>query len=166
MINVIEGRVHRLKHNIDIDQIYPREHLDLTDPEAMADHLFGGYGHQPPIKIKPGDILVAGKCFGWGPYRCQALTALRHAGVGCIVAASYGRQFYRSALNIGIPAITIPEARDKVKDGEQISIDFDKGEFRVKKEVFKFETLPFPLKEIVAAGGLFAYLKAGSGKIY
>ena len=68
----------------------------LSDLDEMADNL------------QPGDIVLAGRNFGIGSAREQAAMALQHLGVGAVLAQSFGRIFYRNALNFGIPAIIFP----------------------------------------------------------
>lgn len=52
-------------------------------------------------RLKPGDIMVAGKNFGCGSSREHAPLALKTAGVSCVIAKSFARIFYRNSINIG-----------------------------------------------------------------
>ncbi len=54
-------------------------------------------------EVSPGDIIVAGKNFGCGSSREQAVIALKAAGVSAVVAKSFARIFYRNAVNLGLP---------------------------------------------------------------
>lgn len=157
MIDVIEGRVHRLKHFVDINDIYPRLRIGCKVSETVS-FLFENYTPQMQTDIRPGDIIVAGKCFGFGPYRREALAAFHQAGIKCVVAISFGRQFYRCCINQGIPPIVSSEARGKIKDGETIQIDLNRGNICMRKEILEFEPFPDPLDKILAAGGLIPWL--------
>ena len=49
-------------------------------------------------KIRPGDIIVAGKNFGCGSSREQAPEVIKALGIRCVVAKSYARIFFRNAI--------------------------------------------------------------------
>ena len=70
----------------------------------------GGQPGVRPASVRPGDIVVAGRNFGVGSAREQAAMALTHLGVGAVLAVSFGRIFYRNALNFGLPALVFPDA--------------------------------------------------------
>lgn len=93
--NVYEGRVWKFGDEIDTDQIYPGKYLPLTDKKEMAQHAMEGVpGAQDfVIKVKEGDIIVAGKNFGSGSSREHAAVALRGAGIVMIIAESLPGSF-------------------------------------------------------------------------
>ena len=65
--------------------------------------------------MAPGDVIVAGRNWGCGSSREQAATCLVYNGVGAIVAESFGRIFYRNALNNGLLAVACPEAARAIR---------------------------------------------------
>jgi 3-isopropylmalate/(R)-2-methylmalate dehydratase small subunit len=111
-------------------------------------------------KVVPGDIVVAGRNFGIGSAREQAPMALQHLGVGAILAESYGRIFYRNALNFGIPTLIFPEAGE-IMAGDELAIDPIAGSIdnRTQAKSYTVAALPEHLMAMVAAGGLMPYLK-------
>jgi len=159
MRKLIRGRVHRLGHYIGIHDIYPSLYLSLTDPDEMAVHALEGYDPELSSKISNGDIIVAGKNFGTGQRREQAVLALKRAGVACVAANSFGRIFYREAINSGMPLVEQPEAYDKIKDGETVEIDLGTGEIHCKKGPLKFDPLPDFMMRMLDAGGLIQYTR-------
>ena len=74
-------------------------------------------------RVKPNDIIIAGKNWGCGSSREQAVVCLSEAKLGAIVAKSFARIYYRNCLNNALPAITCTEAVDAIQDGEVIEID-------------------------------------------
>ena len=95
-----------------------------------------------------------------GSAREQAAMALQHLGVGAVLAQSFGRIFYRNALNFGIPALLLPADMD-IRPGDELRVDVVKGEIHNARDGHTGATdgLPPHLLTIVRAGGLMPYLK-------
>jgi 3-isopropylmalate/(R)-2-methylmalate dehydratase small subunit len=156
---VITGRVIKVGDHIDTDLIYPGKYLSLLDPSEIAKHALEGLGEDYPSRIKPGDVIVAGRNFGCGSSREQAVTSLKFAGVRSVVAASFSRIFFRNAVNQGVPIIECPAVYDAVVDGDTIIIDLAGGQLTVREREFSFKPLPPFLLEIIRAGGLIPQAK-------
>jgi 3-isopropylmalate/(R)-2-methylmalate dehydratase small subunit len=112
-------------------------------------------------RVRPGDILVAGRNFGCGSSREHAPLAIKASGVACVIAESFARIFYRNALNIGLPILECPAAARAISAGDEVSVDFETGEIADKTTGRTFMAKPFPpfMLDLIAAGGLAAYLK-------
>ncbi len=150
-----------LGDHIDTDMIYPGRFLNITDREKTAEHLFE-LSH-PAIRsvLEPGDFLVAGKNFGCGSSREQAAAALKFAGVGAVIAASFGRIFFRNAINLGMPAVVAPQASIVCAVGDRLELDLCAGEIRnlSRNRTLSAARLDPRCVELLAAGGLIPYLK-------
>ena len=111
--------------------------------------------------VKPGDIIVAGRNFGCGSSREHAPIVIQQKGVACIIAESFARIFYRNAINIGLPVLEIGEEAKKIQAGDQVEVDFDKGEIHVVNKGLVIKTHPLPafVRKIAEAGGLINYVK-------
>jgi 3-isopropylmalate/(R)-2-methylmalate dehydratase small subunit len=87
--------------------------------------------------------------------------ALKYAGISAVVAESFARIFYRNSFTIGLPALEIPAIKDKVKQGDELSIDIAK--FIVQnlrtKETFKAQVVPKFMRQMLLEGGLVEYYK-------
>ena len=81
-------------------------------------------------------------------------------GVGAILARSFGRIFYRNALNFGIPAIVFPQATE-VRAGDRLAVDPVTGEIENQTQNSRYSVtgLPEHLMSMIDAGGLMPYLK-------
>ena len=102
--------------------------------------------------------MVAGKNFGCGSSREQAPEILKALGLSAIVAKSFARIFYRNAINTGLPIV---EYDGDIEEGDQIEIDFEKGQLKNLSQGSEGTFPPFPefLQKIIAAGGLFKAMK-------
>ncbi|MBR1589635.1 MAG: 3-isopropylmalate dehydratase small subunit [Acidaminococcaceae bacterium] len=129
MNTIAAGTAYVFGNNIDTDQIYPGKYVELTEMEDIRQHAMSG-GEEPElVKVfRPGDIIVAGTNFGCGSSREHAAMTLKGIAVGAILAESFGRIFYRNAINLGIPAITCKGIHSLVKRGDKVRIDFTTGE--------------------------------------
>ena len=155
----IKGHVLKYGDNINTDIISPPQYMELSIAEA-AKYAMSAVDPDFFIRIKKGDIMVAGANFGSGSSRETSPLTLRYLGVGAIVAKFFARIFYRNAINLGIPVIECAET-DKIADQDEIEIDLSAGLIHnlTKKESYPCSKIPPHIMELVADGGLVPYLK-------
>jgi 3-isopropylmalate/(R)-2-methylmalate dehydratase small subunit len=160
-----KGKVWKYGDNINTDVIFPGKYTySILEPEEMARHALEDLDPDFAQKVKPGDVIVAGKNFGCGSSREQAATCLKYAGVQAVVAKSFARIFFRNAINQGLPVLQSAEAVENIEDGEEVEIDFARGEIKGEKGTFKFPPFPESVIGILEAGGLIPYTKKKLGK--
>ena len=128
--------------------------------DVLAKHCMEALDAEFAQSVRPGDIVVAGENFGIGSAREQAPMALQHLGVGAILARSYGRIFYRNALNFGIPALLLV-AGGRIDAGDRLRVDPINGvvENDTSGTQLNVSSLPEHLMGIVNAGGLMPFLR-------
>jgi homoaconitate hydratase len=151
-----------LRDGIDSDALCPAGLVydDGASREQLARALFGSIDREFASQVKDGDILVAGLRFGIGSSREQALTALLAAGIKAVVAESLAPAFRRNAWNNGFPAIERPDVVRSLRDrfpGAARAAVFTEERFTVE-----LRWLPHVAADLVAAGGLNAFLKEQS----
>jgi 3-isopropylmalate/(R)-2-methylmalate dehydratase small subunit len=112
-------------------------------------------------KVKAGDIIVAGDDFGCGSSREHAVWSIRGAKVGCVIAQTFARIFYRNAINCGFYVIELADVFKKISDGDEIEIDYKAGLIRNKTSGKNIEFNPLPdfALEIINDGGLLEHIK-------
>jgi 3-isopropylmalate/(R)-2-methylmalate dehydratase small subunit len=155
----------KLYDDIDTDMIFHNRYLAITDVEKMGqyslDNLKGWEDFAK--KAQPGDILLAGKNFGAGSSRQQAVDCFRALGVGALVAESYGAIYKRNAINSGFPIVSLPnltEIYGQYENGDQLEIDLETGQLVLNGEqAFQAEPFSRVQMDIYQAGNLFAYGK-------
>ncbi len=159
---VVKGRVWKFGDDIDTDQIYPGKYLPLTNKHEMAHHAMEGAdkGDEFIEKIRPGDIIVAGKNFGCGSSREHAAIAIKGSGVSLIIAQSCARIFRRNAVNIGLPILELYTV-DTIQKGDLLAVNVTTGEVKNITQNQTYEATPVSSleMEIMKAGGLLQYLK-------
>jgi 3-isopropylmalate/(R)-2-methylmalate dehydratase small subunit len=158
----VKGRVFKYGNDVNTDVIFPGKYTyTITNPKQMAEHALEDLDPEFKSKVKPGDVIIAGKNFGCGSSREQAVTCIKQAGVGAIIAESFARIYYRNAINGGLPAITTPKALEIGENGQELEIDLEKGQVKnlSTKKTFEFQPLPEFVMELIKQGGLIPSLK-------
>jgi 3-isopropylmalate/(R)-2-methylmalate dehydratase small subunit len=94
----IKGKTWTFGRNVNTDLIYPKTWFRPTYQSGeMASHLMVGIDEDFPNKVQRGDIIVGGPNFGCGSSREEAAASMKEAGVGAVVAPSFGRLFTATA---------------------------------------------------------------------
>jgi len=158
---VIEGRAHVYGDNVDTDVIIPARYLTTTDPDELARHCMEDLDAGFVERVRPGDVIVAGRNFGSGSSREHAPIAIKAAGVACVVADSFARIFFRNAINVGLPIVECPGARAGLENGDVIRIDLDSGVVSDVTRGRSHAATPLPsfMRDILDAGGLMPWVK-------
>ncbi len=155
-----KGKVFKYGTNVDTDVIIPARYLNTSDPRELAAHCMEDLDASFIQRVKTGDVIVAGTNFGCGSSREHAPVAIKACGIGCVIAPSFARIFYRNAINMGLPIMECAEAAEAVSDGDEVEVDFDTGVIRDITSGKVFQARPFPefIKKIIAADGLVGYI--------
>lgn len=157
MEKVMKGKAWKFGNNIDTDQIYPGIYMELTEMEDIKKHALSGSA-EPKFadEVQPGDIVVAGTNFGCGSSREHAAMTLKGAGVGAVLAESFGRIFFRNAINLGLPVIVCPGISKCAQKGDEIRIDIETGEVTDVTRGKVLKTTPFSpyVLNILESGGI------------
>lgn len=166
MEKTVTGRAFVFGANIDTDQIYPGRYLELTEPQDVAKHAMEGADPDFVKKFRSGDIIVAATNFGCGSSREHAAITLKTIGVSAVLAESFGRIFYRNAINLGIPVLVCPGIHQAVHSGDTLQVDFASG--RVHNETTGATLTAEPLSDyvlnILSHGGIKPMIKARYGQ--
>ncbi len=158
------GRAWVFGDNIDTDVLAPG-HLMKLSAEDLATHCLEAIAPNFAAQVRPGDIIVAGRSFGIGSSREQAAVSLKILGVKAILATSFARIFWRNALNLGLPALTMPDAAE-IAQGDRVTVDPASGRIEnvTTGKTYQVQPLPPHVLAIVEAGGLMPFLKQKVGR--
>lgn len=157
----IQGRTWKYGKNVDTDVIIPARYLNVSTAEELAKHCMEDIDPEFAGSVNPGDIILAGENFGCGSSREHAPLAIKGAGVGCVIAVSFARIFYRNAINIGLPILESPQAARETEKGHEIEAEIEAGLIRNLTTGKTYRTAPYPefMLEIINAGGLVPYTR-------
>jgi len=145
-----------LPADIDTDLVIAGRYLRTKDKSVWATHVFEDLDPSLAPRLK-GAVIVAGKNFGCGSSREQAVHALREAGVVAVIAPSFARIFFRNAINIGLPLIELDLTCEA---GSPVVFDLSEGWVDAGGKRHAIRPLSQRMQEILQAGGLVEYWRA------
>ena len=152
-----------LYDDIDTDMVFHNRYLHITDVAQMGQYALGNLrGWEDFAKrAQPGDIVMAGRNFGAGSSRQQAVDCFRALGIAAIIAESFGAIYKRNAINSGLPIVSLPGLTGNAiafHSGDIVNVDFETGTV-ILNDVQTFAAQPFSQvqMDIYQAGDLFAY---------
>ncbi len=150
----------KLDDDISTDVIYPGRYMATVLPTETPQFAFSDMTEfNAKLKAKqipPGSVIVAGKNFGCGSSREQAVSTLKgHELV--IVAKSFARIFLQNSVNLGLRLIEVPD----IEAGEGDELEIGETALMNKSTGKKFKTMPMSKSRqaIIDAGGLIAFTR-------
>ena len=156
---LIQGTAFLLGDEVNTDINCSSKYLPGKDSQFVStvafDKLRSGFAN---MVLESGKgIIVAGENFGINSSREQAIEILRLMGVQCIIAPSFGRQFFRNAINNGLPIIECDTAH--IQENDQLSVDLEQGSVEIKGGLSKkVHPLPREILKIIEMGGLLNFI--------
>lgn len=156
-------------NDVSTDVIYPGRFMATVLPSetpqfAFADNaLFNA--RLKANAIAPGSIIAAGKNFGCGSSREQAVSALKGYDL-VIVAKDFARIFLQNGINLGLRMVICPGF--EASEGDDVEISDGQVVNKTTGKKFLAEPLLEARQSILNAGGLIPYtrrrLLASSGQ--
>jgi 3-isopropylmalate/(R)-2-methylmalate dehydratase small subunit len=161
---LLQGRAWTFGDNISTDHIIPGRFFHLrSDLDELAKHVFADIAPDFRQKAREGDIIVGRQNFGLGSSREHAAIVIKRAGISAVVAKSFGRIFYRNAINVGLAAIVCDV--EGIEEGDSLEIHMDDGVLRDRTKGLErqFNPLPVIMQAILNDGGLVNYIRKHGG---
>ena len=151
-------KVWHLGDDVDTDALAPGAYMQ-HGIDVIAQHCLENLLPDFANDVKPGDIIVAGRNFGIGSSREQAVAALKYLGVAAVIAPSYGGLFFRNAFNLGLLLLTYADT--KLLQNRELVAPVSIGLEVTFYPELQIKTAPVPdfLLDLVRAGGLVNQLK-------
>jgi 3-isopropylmalate/(R)-2-methylmalate dehydratase small subunit len=152
---IIRGKVWKFGDNITTTDITPKE-MFHGKKYTLKEIAFAGIRPDWSSKVKPGDCIVGGKNFGYGSSRSVANDVMTELEIGCIVADSFARIFYRNAIALGFPAFACSGVSEMFNEGDELELDTQSGTIKNLTTGQSIQGKPYSpqLLEILEAGGL------------
>ena len=158
------GNVWKYGDDVNTDVIFPGKYTyTLRQPEEIGSHALEDLDSQFTSSARPGDIIVAGRNWGMGSSREQAVTCLVYRGITAVVALSFARIYYRNGINQGLLLLTCPKAVELAKTGSRMKIDLAGSQILIDGQVCEFPPFSPTALSILEAGGLVPFIQRKLG---
>jgi 3-isopropylmalate/(R)-2-methylmalate dehydratase small subunit len=152
--------VYKLGDDISTDIIYPGRHMATVLPAETPQFAFADIKElSDKLKSKqipPNSIIIAGKNFGCGSSREQAVSALKGYEL-IIIAHNFARIFLQNSINLGLQTITCPNL--EANEGDELEITLTEIINNNSGKNFQVKPLSKARQSVVDAGGLIAYTR-------
>jgi 3-isopropylmalate/(R)-2-methylmalate dehydratase small subunit len=160
----IVGKIWKYGDGVNTDVIFPGKYTySLKEPNEIAAHALEDLDPKFASEARAGDVIVAGRNWGNGSSREQAVTALKYKGIAAVVARSFARIYFRNGINQGLLLITCPEVVDVVQSGDTIEIDVERNVIRLNDREYPFPPLSATALGIIHDGGLVQHIRKKLG---
>jgi 3-isopropylmalate/(R)-2-methylmalate dehydratase small subunit len=157
---ILKGKVWQFGDNVTTDYMAPGFAMDYPweERKKFILHIHKHFAED----FQTGDMIVAGSNFGCGSSREIAPVDLKRLGVGCIVAESFARIFFRNCIAIGLPVLPCIGVSGIFEEGDILEIDFENAEVKNPKtgKVLSGSQLSPELINIVKHGGILPLLES------
>ncbi len=158
------GKIWKYGDGVNTDVIFPGKYTyTLREPGEIAAHALEDIDPNFAKQAQAGDIIVAGRNWGNGSSREQAVTCLKYKGIAAVVAKSFARIYFRNGINQGLLLVTCPEAVDAAQTGDTLEIDLEHSLIRLKGAEYPFPPLSPTALGMIEAGGLVPHLRRKLG---
>jgi len=167
----VRGRVQRFEDQVDTDAIIPGEFCHLTQLEELGQKAFHYVRPEFYARAKAGQTLVvAGKGWGSGSSREQAVWALLGAGIQAVIAQSYAFIHKRNLVNEALPylQVTDPAFYALAAEGAELAVDLASGQVThlPTGQVFQAEA-PSPIvRALQGQGGLVPAIQKHGPQVF
>lgn len=158
-MNIIKGSARILGDDVSTDIHCSSKYLPGKDATYIATVAFDQVAPGFAGAFVKGDIIVAGKNFGINSSREQAVHVMHRLGVAAIIAPSFGRQFYRNAINNGMPVIECDTAGIAAGDAVELYLAGGRIGVPARNIVRAVPPLPAAVQALLSAGGLIPFLQ-------
>ncbi len=166
---LLRGKVWRYGDGVNTDVLFPGKYTYTLRTQAeIAAHALEDLDPRFMAEAQPGDIIIAGRNWGNGSSREQAVTCLKYRGIAAVIAKSFARIYYRNGINQGMLFLTCPELVEAaqswdVQEPFEGTIDLPGHQIRLNGQSFAFPALSAAAIGILQAGGLLPYTQRKLG---
>ncbi|MFW0874933.1 3-isopropylmalate dehydratase [Rhodococcoides corynebacterioides] len=145
--------------DFDIDLVVGVANIKSYDPEHLRSVCMAEFDPTFVDRVRPGDIVVGGRNFGYGHPHYPPMVALRNLGIAAVVAESFSPGFWRGETFNGMPLLTVPGISTAVVTGDAVTVDWRRATVTLSDGTSVVGTRPSPRTiAVIEAGGAYELL--------
>jgi 3-isopropylmalate/(R)-2-methylmalate dehydratase small subunit len=159
--DLLKGRVAWIfGDDFDIDLVIGVENIKSYDPEHLRSVCMTTYDPDFVSKVRPGDVIVGGRNFGYGHPHYPAMIALRNEGIAAVIAESFAPGYWRGEIYQGMPLVTVPGISQAVERWNEVEVDWRAARVTLPAsgQVLQGAPLSDHAVRVIEAGGGFNLL--------
>jgi 3-isopropylmalate/(R)-2-methylmalate dehydratase small subunit len=149
-----------LGDDVSTDVIYPGRYMATVLPTETPQFAFADItefnARLRKGEVPQGSIVAAGKNFGCGSSREQAVSTLKGHEL-TIIANDFARIFLQNSINLGLRLVTAPGFQ--ASEGDEVAVGETEVENRTTGKRYPVTKLPAARQAIIDTGGLIAYTR-------
>jgi 3-isopropylmalate/(R)-2-methylmalate dehydratase small subunit len=153
---ILRGRVAwAFGDDFDVDEIVGVENIRTFDLDVLRGVCMTPFTQGFVGEVTPGDLLIAGRNFGYGHPHDQPMLVMRAIGIAGVVAESFAPLFARSETFNGFPLLACPGIAQAAERWDEISVDWERGAVTVQRTGVTLQGTP-PTEDavdLISAGG-------------
>jgi 3-isopropylmalate/(R)-2-methylmalate dehydratase small subunit len=161
-MNKLKGRIAWVfGDHFDVDLITGVQSIGITDVDELVDMCMKDFDVNFIREVRQGDVLVAGRNFGYGHPHRQGMMVMRHLGIRAILARSFARNFFKNEIAAGSVLLPCPDLPDYLKRWDEVEADLEQWcvSFLSTGDMFPLAKIPPVEVDIMKLGGIVPYLK-------
>jgi len=165
----VRARIQRFGDDVDTDAIIPGEFCHLTTLAELGAKCFHYVRPEFVERAREGaTVVVAGKGWGSGSSREQAVLALKGAGIQAIVAQSYAFIHKRNLVNEALPFLLVddPAFYDLAQEGVEIEVDLARGRVALSGKTFAAAEPSRIIQALASAGGIVPAIQRHGTEVF
>ncbi len=149
--------------NFDVDRILGFDAMREHDPARLGQAAMRPFDPGFVQAVRPGDLLIGGRNFGYGHPHGPPMAAMRKLGIAAVIAESFAPLYLIGEFAAGFPQITCPGVCAGVGRWDELEVDWEG--FRLRNLTRGLD-IPFLApsaqeRRLIEAGGLFNLLRRG-----
>ena len=147
--------------DFDVDQIIGVKNIKITDMNELVKLAMSSYDKDFAAQVRPGDLLVGNRNFGYGHPHYPPMGVMRKLGISGVIAESFSPGYWRGEISMGFPQVSCPGILGAVSRWDEIEVDWARNLVRnlTRGTEIGFEPLARADREVLDAGGLDAHLQ-------
>src|SRR5437763_1053848 len=165
----VRARIQRFGDDVDTDAIIPGEFCHLTTLAELGAKCFHYVRPEFVERAREGaTVVVAGKGWGSGSSREQAVLALKGAGIQAIVAQSYAFIHKRNLVNEALPFLVVddPAFYELAQEGAGIEVELARGRVALSGKTFAAAEPSRIIQALASAGGIVPAIQRHGTEVF